>query len=128
MAPAPPLCREASRTAGESFFFSQFYWLFILVLFLFFFFFIFLSCFHSPYRLEKTASVIREAPVSRHNGGKFESPPETPQYDSAVMLEGFHEGPHDAESCVSDLCSFSSLGFSILLSLDLCAGCNNGIK
>ena len=35
---------------------------------------------------------VRETSVSRHNGGPVEGPPQTSQYNSAVMVRGISEG------------------------------------
>ena len=36
---------------------------------------------------------VREASVSRHNGGQSEGPPLTPRYHSTMMFEGLMGGP-----------------------------------
>ena len=40
-------------------------------------------------RTGKIVSAVREASVSRHNGGPIKNPPETPKYDSVGEAEKF---------------------------------------
>ena len=62
-------------------------------------------------KLVKLTYTVREVGVSRHNGGPINSPPETPQYDTAVMYEDIQGAPellpHYAErdDNLSDSCT-----------------------
>ena len=44
--------------------------------------------------LEKITSTVREARVSRPNGGPIDGFPQAPRCHSAVMLQGFQRGLH----------------------------------